>query len=263
MGTRGRCSRKSSPDSPAVAPAGRRGVWALIAARIATGIAMASTLGGAIVAPRRASAGPLDAFSQTEATSALRQALDKGADGAVSLLGRPGGFLDNPAVRIPLPDGLRQAEKLLRLAGRGAEVDALITAMNRAAEAAVPEAKQLLGAAIRSMSVGDAKAILTGGNDSVTRFFADRTRGSLTERFLPIVTSQVGRLGLSQRYNALAAQGEKLGLVRRDAASVERYVTGKALDGLYRMIGEQERAIRADPLRAGGALIGKVFGALR
>ncbi|GMV01184.1 MAG: GNAT family N-acetyltransferase [Burkholderiaceae bacterium] len=214
--------------------------------------------GGA--APARAAA--LDAVSNADAIGALRATLERGAGQAVAALGRPGGFLDDPKVRIPLPDGLRQAEGLLRATGRGRELDELVTSMNRAAEQAVPQAKQLLLAAVKSMSVADAKSILTGGEDSVTQFFQSRTQAPLTERFLPIVTQQVSRLGLAKRYNALAGQASKLGLLKARDASVERYVTTRALDGLYLMIAEEERAIRRDPLKAGSKVIERVFGAL-
>jgi hypothetical protein len=135
--------------------------------------------------------------------------------------------------------------------------------MNRAAEQAVPQARQLLVSAVKSMTVNDAKGILAGGDDSVTRFFESRTRAPLTERFLPIVTKQVSRPGLAQRYNALAGQGARLGLLKERDASVERYVTTRSLDGLFLMIGEEERAIRRDPVKAGSKVIERVFGALR
>ena len=208
-------------------------------------------------------AGPLDSISNADATSALREALGKGAETAVGKLGVDGGFMNNPKVKIPLPDGLRQAERLLRATGKGDELDALVASMNHAAEAAVPEAKQLLGNAIKSMSVQDAKGILSGGENSVTEFFKGKTLAPLTEKFLPIVTRTVGKLGLAQRYNSLAGQASKLGLVKGDAAKIENYVTGKSLDGLYSMIAEEERAIRQNPMQAGGKLLGKVFGALR
>ena len=147
--------------------------------------------------------------------------------------------------------------------GRGRELDELVTSMNRAAEQAVPQAKQLLVAAVKSMTVADAKGILTGGDDSVTRFFKSRTQAPLTERFLPIVTQHVSRLGLAKRYNSLAGQASKLGLLKERDASVERYVTTRALDGLYLMIAEEEKAIRRDPLKAGSKVIERVFGALR
>ena len=217
----------------------------------------------ATIAGAPAHAAALDAISASDATSALRTALERGAGQAVARLGKAGGFLDDPKVRIPLPDGLRQAESLLRGMGRGSELDELITSMNRAAEQAVPQAKQLLVAAVKSMTVTDAKTILSGGDDSVTGFFKSRTQAPLTERFLPFVTQQVARLGLAKRYNSLAGQASRLGLLKERDASLERYVTTRALDGLYLMIAEEERAIRRDPVKAGSRVIERVFGALR
>lgn len=233
----------------------RRDLLAIAIAGLAA--AAVGTPGGTAVA------GVLDAVSSADAGSALRAALEQGSAQAVARLGKPGGFLDDPKVRIPLPEGLRRAEPLLRGMGRGRELDELVTSMNRAAEQAVPQAKQLLVAAVKSMSVADAKAILTGGDDSVTRFFRSRTEVPLTERFLPIVTKQVSRLGLAKRYDALAGQASRLGLLKERDASVDRYVTTRALDGLYLMIAEEERAIRRDPVRAGSKVVQRVFGVLR
>jgi len=135
--------------------------------------------------------------------------------------------------------------------------------MNQAAEQAVPEARALMLNAVKTMSLGDAKTILTGGDDSVTQFFKARTAAPLAVRFLPIVKKATDRVGLAQKYNQLAGAAAKLGLVQDDAASVETYVTGKTLDGLYLMIGEEERALRTNPAAAGSAIVAKVFGALR
>jgi len=202
-------------------------------------------------------------LNDADAASGIRVALERGAVAAVGLLGRPDGFLANPKVRIPLPGYLNDAAKLLRYTGQQHRVDELVTTMNRAAEAAVPEAKSLLVAAVKSISVGDARRIVTGGDDSVTRFFADKTRAPLGERFLPIVTRHTERLGLAVQFNAVAGKAASAGLVKGDDANVERYVTKKALDGLYLMIGEEERKIRSDPVGTGSAILGKVFGALR
>lgn len=199
-------------------------------------------------------------LSQADAAAGLRVALERGAAAAVSLLGREGGFLDNPKVRIPLPGFLEDAAKLLRFTGQQKRVDELVTAMNRAAEAAVPEARSLLVAAVKSMSVGDARRIIGGGEDSVTRFFADKTRSPLTRRFLPVVTRETQRVDLAARFNAVAGKAANLGLVKGDDANIERYVTRKALDGLYLMIGEEERKIRRDPVGTGSAILAKVFG---
>ena len=208
-------------------------------------------------------AGPLDAFSNLDAASALRAALDKGSLGAIAKLGVDGGFLNNPQVRIPLPDSLNKLEGAIRAIGRGDQLDELLKSMNRAAELAVPQAKDLLARAIKAMSIDDAKGILTGGADSVTQFFRAKTTSTLTERFLPIVTATVSKIGLARRYNDLAAQGLKLGLIKQESATVERYVTGKSLDGLYHMISVEEKALRENPVQAGSAILKKVFGALR
>ena len=128
-------------------------------------------------------------------------------------------------------------------------------------EQAVPQARDLLVAAVRSMSVQDAKAVLTGGDDSATRYFETRTRTPLDARFLPIVTGVTQHIGLAQQYDALAQKAQALGLVQQDA-SIEHHVTTKALDGLYLMIADEEKRIRTDPAGTGSALLKKVFGAL-
>lgn len=207
-------------------------------------------------------AGPARAApaNDADAASGLRAALERGAVAAVDLLGRPDGFLGNPKVRIPLPGFLNDAAKVLKFTGQQGRVDELVKAMNRAAEAAVPEAKALLVAAVKGISVGDARRIVGGGDDSVTRFFADKTRKPLGDRFLPIVTRETKKVDLADRFNAVAGKARDLGLVRDDDANIERYVTKKALDGLYLMIGEEEKKIRSDPVGTGSALLARVFG---
>ena len=134
--------------------------------------------------------------------------------------------------------------------------------MNRAAEAAVPHAKELLVDAAKKMTLQDAKGILQGGETSVTDYFRRTTRGQLAQRFLPIVKRATDNVGLAQQYNSLASQGAALGLVSKDTASIETYVTQKSLDGLYFMIGEQEKAFRQNPLGATSDMVKNVFGAL-
>ncbi len=202
-------------------------------------------------------------LSDKDASSGLRTALEKGALAAVALLGQPGGFLDNPKVRIPLPGYLEDAASLLRKFGQGQRVDELVTSMNRAAEAAVPMGKDLLVGAVKNMSVSDAKKILTGGDNSVTQFFAEKTRAPLGEKFLPVVTKATEKVGLAEKYNRVAGKAAGLGLVKKEDANIQRYVTGKSLDGLYTIIGEEERKIRQDPVGTGSAILQKVFGALR
>lgn len=202
-------------------------------------------------------------LSETDAASGVRAALEKGATSAVSLLGRSGGFLGNPKVQIPLPGFLEDAAKLLKMTGQQKRVDELITAMNRAAEAAVPEAKPLLINAVKAMSVEDARKVISGGDDSVTQFFAGKTREPLAEKFLPIVTKATEKVSLAEKYNAVASKAMGLGLVKKEEANVQQYVTGKALDGLFLMIGEEEKKIRQNPAAAGSAILKKVFGSLK
>ena len=198
-----------------------------------------------------------------EASQGLKAALEKGATAAISLLGQPDGFLGNPKVRIPLPGYLENASKALRMIGQGSRIDELVTAMNRAAEQAVPMARDLLVGAVRAMSVTDAKGILAGGETSVTQFFAGKTRAPLGIKFLPVVTAATAKVGLVEKYNEFAGKAAEFGLVRKEDANIQQYVTGKSLDGLYVMIGEQERQFRQNPMASGSAIVEKVFGALR
>ena len=202
-------------------------------------------------------------LSEADASLGVRAALDRGATAAVGVLGRTGGVLDNPKVRIPLPGFLSEVAKLAKFTGQQKRVDALVTAMNRAAEAAVPEARTLLIQAVKSMSVDDARRVITGGDDSVTQFFASKTRVPLAARFLPIVTAATEKVDLADKYNALAGKAAATGLVKKEDANLQQYVTGKTLDGLYLMIGEEERKIRKDPIGTGSAILQKVFGSLK
>jgi hypothetical protein len=202
-------------------------------------------------------------LSEADALSGVRTALEKGAASAVSLLGRADGFLGNPKVRIPLPPVLEDAQQMLKVIGQQKRVDDLVTAMNRAAEAAVPEAKALLVAAVKSMSVEDARQLVQGGDTSVTDFFAGKTREPLGVKFLPIVTRATEKVSLATKYNALAGKAAGFGLLKREDANIQGYVTEKALDGLYLMIGEEERKIRENPAAAGSAILKKVFGSLK
>lgn len=149
----------------------------------------------------------------------------------------------------------------MRGMGQGQRLDELITAMNRAAEAAMPEARHLLVQTVRNISVDDALRIVRGGDDAVTRFFETKTRAPLTQKFLPIVTQATERQQLAEKYNAVAGRAAGFGLVRKEDANLQGYVTERALDGLYLMIGEEEKKIRQDPVGTGSAILKRVFGA--
>jgi hypothetical protein len=204
----------------------------------------------------------LGMLSQTDASGGLKEALNQGAAHAVEALGREGGFMNHPKLRIPLPGLLEKAEPLLRMAGRGKALDQLVLTMNRAAEAAVPEAKPLLLGAVKQMTVSDAKNILGGGDDSVTQFFRGKTEQELLQRLLPIVRQRTDQLAVASQYNKLAGQAAASGLIKSEDAQIEHYVTERALDSLYQMIAEQEKAIRRNPMEAAGGLARKVFSAL-
>ncbi len=205
--------------------------------------------------------GSVQELSQGEVVAALKETLTRGTDAAVAQLGRKDGFFGDAALRIPLPPSLQKIESGLRGLGMGAQADELVMAMNRAAEAAVPEARALLATAVKEMTLTDAKDILTGGQTAATDYFRARTEGSLTERFAPIVTGYVEKSGLAQQYNRYAGTAAQFGLIEQHQAAVEDYVTRETLDRLYTVIGEQEAALRADPARAGSELLRKVFAA--
>jgi hypothetical protein len=205
----------------------------------------------------------LDRFSTSEQIKSLRQALTQGAKTSVSTLARKDGFLGNPRVRIPLPENLQKADRVMRRFGLGKYSDELITSMNRAAEAAVPEAKNLLVGAIRKMTVTDAKNILTGGDDAATRYFRKNTEPELTARFTPIIAKSMKKVKLAEAYDRFAGKGAEFGLVDKRNARLEDYITRKALDGLFLIMAEQEKKIRDHPLQATGELAKKVFAAIR
>jgi len=210
-----------------------------------------------------AASSALSKFSNKDQVGSLKQALTQGAETAVASLAKENGYLGNDKVRIPLPESLQKAESLMRQFGMGSYADDLTTSMNRAAEAAVPEAKTLLVAAVKKMSVADAKAILTGGNDAATQYFRKTTETALAGKFKPIVNKSMQKVKLAEKYDQFAGKGVQFGVVDEKDAKLDDYITRKALDGLFLMMAEQEKAIRANPLQATGSLAKKVFSAIK
>jgi hypothetical protein len=204
----------------------------------------------------------VSALSDSETGDGLKAALNQGVAKAVGMLGATDGFLGNKEVKIPLPESLKKIEKGMKLIGMGKQSDELVLKMNRAAEAAVPEAKALLVDSIKKMSLTDAKAILTGPQDAATQYFKKTTSTQMAEKFLPIVTKATEKVQLAESYNKYAGMGAKFGVVKAEDANIEQYVTNKALDGLYLMIAKEEAAIRKDPLGQASNLLKKVFGAV-
>lgn len=204
----------------------------------------------------------LDGISLFDASSGVKKALTTGADYAVSTLGKENGFLGNSKVKIPLPDSLQKAEKALRTLGMGKQADELVETMNHAAENAVAQSKPILLDSIKKMSVDDAKGILKGGEDGVTQYFKRSSSEALSLKFMPIVKNATKKVKLAEQYNKFGGKAASLGLIDKKDADLDAYVTQKAMDGLFAMIAEQEKNLRANPMGAGSELLKKVFGAL-
>jgi hypothetical protein len=220
-------------------------------------------LAALLVVGAPAAAQSLASLSNQDAVAGLKDALVQGSAKATSQLGATDGFLGNAQVKIPLPDSIKRVESGLRMVGMGRQADELVVSMNRAAEMAVREATPILTDAVKKMSVQDAKGILTGGDDAATQYFRRATSAQLTQRFQPIVKKITAKVQLAEQYNSLAGHAASFGLVKQEDANIDGYVTRKALDGLFIVIAEQERAIRKDPVGAATGMAQKVFGYLR
>lgn len=203
----------------------------------------------------------------------LKEALGKGVERAVSFLGRTNGFLTNRNVKILMPQKLQSVEKGLRFAGQGRLVDEFIASMNRAAEQAVPTAAPVFGDAIRQMSIADAKNILGGTNDAATQYFRRVTQTNLHAKFYPLVQKATDSAGVTARYKQMMSKftaADSLGglfagksPVKFEAADIDAYVTDKAMDGLFKVVADEEKNIRANPVARTTDLLRRVFGPSR
>jgi hypothetical protein len=201
-------------------------------------------------------------LTNTEMVSGLKEALDKGTQFAVDKLGKPGGFLDNKKVRIPMPDSLTWVESSLRTVGQDELADEFIATMNEAAEQAVPEAAEVFGDAIQNMSVEDAQGILTGPDDAATEYFRTNTESILTDRMRPIVESATASTGVTSAYkNMMDSAGGLTSMLPGNSTDIDDYITTKTLDGLFLMIAKEERKIRKNPVARSSELMQKVFSA--
>ncbi len=193
-------------------------------------------------------------ITSDEASRALRDGLYQGTRASLSRLGRENGYFGNPRVKIGLPKNFARAEGVLRSLGLGKEVDDLILAMNRTAEAAVPEVSDLMQQAVRRLSIDDAKALLAAGDGATTAWFRKNTEAQFDEKLAPLVHAAAERGDLVRAYNAMAGKLALLARIKSDRATVEDYVDHRALDGFYTLLAEEEHSIR---MRRPG---GKVFG---
>ena len=192
----------------------------------------------------------------------LKQALQVGTEQAVAVTGKPDGYLANQAIKILVPEQLRTVEQGLRLVGQGAMIDEFVVSMNRAAERAAPAAKSVFWDAIAAMSIDDARRILQGSQTAATDYFRDKTTTRLTEAFGPSVSQAMNEVGVTRQYKALVDNVKAMPFGGNAAASVDldRYVVGKALDGLFHMVGEEEQKIRTNPAARTTELLKDVFG---
>jgi Protein of unknown function (DUF4197) len=211
------------------------------------------------------------ALSQDQMVDGLKEALAKGVQNAVSQLGRDGGFLTNLDVKIPMPERLRTVERTLRALKQDKLADDFVRSMNSAPEKPVPEAAAVFSDTVKQMTISDAQSILTGTNNAATQYFRRVTETNLFARFYPVVTNatqQVGVTAFYKRMTAQASSGSSLGglfggkgLIKMDDMDIDKYVTGKALDGLFKMVAEEEKRIRENPVARTTDLLQKVFSA--
>ena len=215
----------------------------------------------------------LEGLSRDQVVKGLQDALAKGLQQAVARLGHEGGFLTNLQVKIPMPEQLQTVEKALRAMAQGKLADDFVTTMNRAAERAVPEAAGVFADALKQMTIEDAKSILSGPNTAATQYFQKTTQTNLYAMFYPTVQKATAQTGVTAAYKNLmerAHVGQSLGSIGsalggsprgKESLDIDAYVTNKALDGLFKMVAEEERQIRQNPAARTTDLLQKVFGA--
>ncbi len=216
------------------------------------------------------SSGLASSLSQDQVVQGLKEALGKGVQHAVSGLGHDGGFLTNLNVKIPMPEKLRTVEKTLRALKQDKMADDFVNTMNHAAEQAVPEAAGVFGDAIKGMTIDDARNILTGTNNAATQYFRRTTETNLYSKFLPIVKTATDKTGVTSAYKRLMEKADTGGsfgsfgrsVLGAESMDVDAYVTNKALDGLFKMVAEEEKRIRENPVARTSDLLQKVFGAV-
>ncbi|HEY5763863.1 MAG TPA: DUF4197 domain-containing protein [Rhodocyclaceae bacterium] len=204
----------------------------------------------------------LPAISAKDAAAGLREALARGARSAVAQLSVRDGFFGDARVRIPLPTQIAQGEKMMRRFGMGRYLDGLSETLNRAAETAVADATPLLLDSLQKMTLADARSIVAGKDDAATQYFRSSAGAALHARFLPVVEVATANLALKPQYEKLSRRAARFGLIGEADADLDNWVTTRTLDGLWLVLGEQERAIRQDPVGTGSALLQRVFGNL-
>ena len=210
---------------------------------------------------KRAGLSGASGLSESKVASGLKQALQVGSENAVKIVGKPNGYFGNEAIKIVMPKDLHPLESGMRAIGFGPKIDEFILSMNRSAEAAAPAARKIFIDAIVAMSFDDAKRILSGNNTAATQYFKEKTTGQLTEAFTPVVKKTMGENGVVKQYDALAEQYKNIPFASSKSLDIDHYVVSKALDGLFYVLGEQEKQIRANPAARTTSLLKEVFAA--
>lgn len=205
--------------------------------------------------------GGLTQLTQDEIAKGLKEAIGKAVQKAVADLGKPGGFLDNMKVKIPMPPQLEKVDKALRMMKQDKVADDFQVTMNRAAERAVPVGASVLATSVSQMTLDDAKAILKGPDDAATQYFRKTSSATLTERFLPIVKDATAQVGVTANYKKLMGGAGFLGnYLNKDVMDIDGYITRKSLDGLFVVMADEEKNIRQNPAARTTDLLKKVFG---
>jgi hypothetical protein len=199
-------------------------------------------------------------LSDAKLASGLKEALRVGTDKSVKLTGRPDGYFGNEVIKILMPKNLRPLETGLRAMGYGPKVDDFVLSMNRAAEAAAPAAQKIFVDAILAMSFDDARKIFSGGETAATEYFKSKTTEQLTEAFRPVVEKTMAKNGVTRQYNGLVGQYRSIPFAKGFDLDINRYVVGKALDGLFYTLAQQEKDIRKNPAARTTTLLREVFG---
>jgi len=207
------------------------------------------------------SAGNLGAkLSIPDISSGLKEALRMGSERVVGRLGKTDGFNADPAVHVPLPDSLKAVAPVLKMAGAGGVTADLETRLNRAAEEATPQARQIFVNALQAMTLDDARAILNGPNDAATQYFRRTMTPQLQAAMRPVVEHSVADVGAVKALDAVASSaGGALPALGNPSAMLSDHVLGYALDGIFHYLAQEEAAIRADPAKQSSDLLRKVF----
>ena len=203
---------------------------------------------------------PQAGLTDAKVASGLKEALRIGTQNAVNLTGKTDGYFQNQAIKILMPEKLRTLESGLRAVGFGPKVDEFVLSMNRAAERAAPSAKQIFWDAIGAMTFEDAQKILKGSETAATEYFRGKTSDRLTAAFRPIVEQATSEVGVTRQYKELVGRYQAIPFAKRESLDVDGYVVGKALDGLFLVLGDEEKKIRTNPTARVTELLKEVFG---